>query len=123
MFPQEPGTNQWTSSFRAGSFAPAEEQVTKDRSAADALHEPYEISASCWNNWKYARMWSGLSTEQFPSGQISIPFRVGTEPGLAIVRLGNGTLTLIALNLEQQLDHLHEGSFKILANLLARSSP
>jgi hypothetical protein len=84
------------------------------------LSMPNRITEDDWSQWCYSRAWESIDVVDSVNAEILVRNKADQIPLLIDMSTGKGKITLVALNIEQQLENLHEGCFKILANLLRR---
>ena len=121
VFPQSPGVQVFSNSFDRASASGIGDTFLIDQPDRPVFSVPNRITGPDWDGWKYARSWNGLMIERQDEGRVTVLARNSVAPLLADLQISRGILTLVALNLDQQLDDLHEGCFKLLANLLTRA--
>ncbi|HTY60564.1 MAG TPA: hypothetical protein VMF59_17195, partial [Bacteroidota bacterium] len=118
--PLPPGENPLA---EAAGFA-AGPVIAPEAGVAAAEHDslltyPNPISASDWQNWIISR---ALSPLRISSGSHPVVHCTDASTGaplVASVKLGEGTLTVVALDLLPQIQIVHPGAYRLLANLLS----
>ena len=105
-------------SFGPGHVVPPESPVAGD-STGGVLSAPNRLSAADWSGWIVSRALSGIAAGG--AGNIVVHLRDG-ESGLPLVasaRAGEGMITAVALDLVPQLQIVHPGAYRLLANLVS----
>jgi len=90
----------------------------------DTVHrigrEPNLLAEVDWEEWLFSR--SQNKAYAAPGKDIAVPVRLGDgnqTPGILVLPKGKGKLVYVNLNLGKQLENIHPGVFRLLANLLA----
>jgi len=121
VFPQHGRGAGWLTALCGALFesidplAP-EAVVTTDTSTM--FNTPNHIAPADWQGWVESRAFVNVRR---PVPQVGAVQRAwsGQHALLVTVRVGKGTVTLVAADLLSQLTNCHSGAYRILANLIA----
>ncbi len=102
--------------FRQARPLTPETAVTVNDSALNS--SPNRLGPDTWSGWVEARAWYVITTAP-GAPEPGVAATSGGLPVVTSVRLGKGRVTLVALDLWSQLMNLHEGAYRLFANLLA----
>ena len=83
------------------------------------MNTPNEILESDWDEWLFSK---ALNKATVQSGEMSVPVNLGDAEDTAaviVLQRGKGKAVYVNLNLGKQLENIHPGAFRFLANLLA----
>jgi len=90
----------------------------------DSLHrivrEPNQLTEVDWDEWLFSRSQNRITVA--PRKEMMTPVTLGDPsrtPGIVVFPRGKGKCIYVNLNLGKQLENIHPGAFRILANLLA----
>ena len=105
-----------TLGFLRGHPVPPEAGVRADESGS-LTRSPNPLAADDWNGWIIARAQCSLRISDGANAVIPVRDAVSGMPLVASVAMGNGRLTAVALDLSPQLQMVHPGGYRLLANL------
>ena len=91
-------------------------QIDKSHSL---FSNPNRIGSREWKNWLFLRGYHFMNVDDSEALQIPIKVEVTGSPLLSTQRLGQGIRTYVNLAMDYQWMNIHEGSFKLLANLIS----
>ena len=90
----------------------------------DSLHrigqEPNRLTEVDWEDWLFSRSQNRITVAL--QKKMITPVTLGDPsqtPGIVVFPRGKGKFIYVNLNLGKQLENIHPGAFRILANLLA----
>jgi len=91
---------------------------------ADTLHriwlEPNRLEETDWEEWLFSRAPNKITIGSGHNVMTPLMLSGGTQiPGIVVVPRGEGKWIYVNLNLGKQLENIHPGAFRFLANLLA----
>ena len=121
VFPQHGRGAGWLTALCGALFesidplAP-EAVVTTDTSTM--FNTPNHIAPADWQGWVESRAFVNVCRPVPQDGAVQRAWS-GQHPLLVTVRVGKGTVTLVAADLLSQLTNCHPGAYRILANLIA----
>ena len=102
---------------RARVIAPEAPVIAEEGSAV--LSHPNLLSDGDWRDWIISRAQSPLVVSPGAHPVIHLKDESSGAPLIASVPMGEGTLTLVALDLIPQLQIVHPGAYRLLANLVS----
>jgi hypothetical protein len=102
---------------RGHPIAP-EARVATER-ASRIIAQPNLLSEGDWRDWIISRARSSLDFREGANPVVHVRDASTGAPLLASVRMGQGTLTAVALDLVPQLQVIHPGGYRLLANLVS----
>jgi hypothetical protein len=110
-----PAAQTFEFTFRSRAGIPPSARLTLD-SASALLRTPNRIQEEDWSGWVGARALGMVEAGK----EYESPARDAAtgEALIASGRLGNGRITLVALDLISQLVNVHPGAHRLLANLV-----
>ena len=94
------------------------ESVIADGTAHGLLEYPNRIGAGDWDGWVVSRSFGSVDTGEAGAETVIRSSSTG-KPLLVTLPVGNGRVTLIALDIVSQLRNVHPGACRLLANLVA----
>lgn len=98
-------------------IAPEAPVIAEKESAV--LSHPNLLSEVDWRDWIISRAQSPLVLSPEAHPVIHLKDESSGAPLIASVKLGEGTLTAVALDLIPQLQIVHPGAYRLLANLVS----
>jgi hypothetical protein len=104
--------------FERGHPFPPEARIVPD-SGSGITARPNRLSAADWSDWIISRAQSSLRFREGTNPVIHVTDAFTGAPLLASVPLGKGTLTAVALDIVPQLQIIHQGGYRLLANLVS----
>lgn len=92
--------------------------------AADSLHpvigSPNRLTEQDWEEWLFSRSPNRVEVSAEVMATVPVVLEAGNRtPAVLVFPRGKGKLVYVNLNLGKQLENIHPGAFRILANLLA----
>jgi hypothetical protein len=76
------------------------------------------IGRTDWEGWVEARAFAGIVSSR-ADGKVILAAEQGSVPLIVNYPAGNGSVTLIAADLQSQLMNYHPGVYRLMANLVA----
>ncbi len=121
VFPQSGTGLAWLkenvgASFRA--IEPLGPDVPVTSPSGGALRGPNVIGDAEWEGWVEARAFVEIAGSR-QDGRVILAAGGGSIPLIANFPEGNGSVTLIAADLQSQLMNYHPGVYRLVANLIA----
>ena len=104
--------------FAAGGVIAPDAPVAAD-TAAPILSAPNAISRNDWEGWIISRAQSPLVAPSGVNPAVQVRDASSGVPLVATVPLGKGTLTGVALDILPQLQIVHPGAYRLLANIVS----
>jgi hypothetical protein len=104
--------------FTRGRPIPPEAPVTAEEADRLIVH-PNLLSGDDWRDWIISRAQASISVRAGVSPLVHVRDASTGAPLLASAAMGKGTLTAMALDIVPQLQILHPGAYRLLANLVS----
>lgn len=121
IFPQRGGGAAWLSetfgaSFRGRDPVPPGSPVTSPWNGA--LSTPNDVGQADWDGWVETRAFEEIASPR-EDGKVIMAVAHGSVNLIAHYPVGNGSITLVAADLQSQLMNYHPGVYRLMANLIA----
>jgi hypothetical protein len=104
--------------FRLAPQLPSMTPVSLD-STASLAHQPNVLGNADWEGWVVARSLCSILPAADRKAVVLVRSTPGDLPLVVDLPEGKGRVTLVALDLESQLQNVHPGAHRFLANLLS----
>ncbi len=104
--------------FRPTRVIAPEAPVIAEKGSAILVH-PNSLTEADWRDWIISRAQSPLVLSPGAHPVIHLKDESTGAPLIASVKIGEGTLTAVALDMLPQLQILHPGAHRLLANLVS----
>ena len=88
--------------------------------SSQLLTRPNAISGLDWSDWIISRSWRAIQTGIDPRIVVHVRAVTTGAPLLVSEAIGKGFVIAVALDITPQLETIHEGTFRIFANLISR---
>jgi hypothetical protein len=107
-----------TAGFGMARVIAPEASVIADRSSG-ILSYPNLLSDADWHGWIISRAQSPLVVVRDSNPVMHLRDESTGAPLIVSVKMGEGTLTAVALDMSPQLQIVHPGAYRLLANLVS----
>jgi hypothetical protein len=107
-----------TAGFGMALFIAPEAAVLAGR-ASGVLSYPNPLSDADWRGWIISRARSPLVLARESDPLIHLKDGSTGAPLIASVKMGEGTVTAVALDMSPQLQIVHPGAYRLIANLVS----